>query len=202
MKKQAKSILLAFLALGVVAASSCSKKDPQPEIPQEEVELTKLVFEEVEWNDGQAIEIENPEIEEVEFDDEGRPTPSHIHLDAGKTYKLTLVAYNFMGEEMQHEFVDDADTHQAFILGAPDEVLDYTYADPNNARVGVTGYLHVLQASDGFVLNYIMRHLSRGVKEGITAQDWNNENYTQFGGTNDLSLKFELHPVDEEGHGH
>lgn len=202
MKTQAKSILMAFLAIGVVAASSCSKKDPQPEIPQEEVGQAKLVFEEVEWNNGQAVEIENPEIVEVEFDEAGLPNSSHIHIDAGKTYKLTLIAYDFAGREMQHEFVDDADTHQAFMLGAPEGVLDYTYADPNNAQVGVTGYLHVLQASDGFVLNYIMRHLSSGVKESITAQDWDNENYTQFGGTNDLSLEFELHPVDEEGHGH
>lgn len=201
MKKQGKSILMAFLALGIIAAS-CSKKDPQPEIPQEEVGQAKLIFEEVEWQDGQAVEIENPEIVEVEFDDKGLPTSSHIHLDAGKTYKLSLIAYDFADREMQHEFVDDADVHQAFILGAPDNVLDYTYADPNGAQVGVTGYLHVLKASDRFVFNYIMRHLSSGVKEGITAQDWNNENYAQFGGTNDLNLKFELHPVDDGDHGH
>lgn len=202
MKKQRNSILLAFMALGAISIASCSKDDPQPEIPQEEVGEAKLTFTEVGWQDGQPTEIENPDVITVTFEDGLPPVGTHAHLEAGKTYRLALTAYDFANREVQQEFVADADVHQAFILGAPDGVLDYTYADPNDARVGVTGYLHVLQATpEDFVFNYIMRHLNEGEKANIGADDWNNPGYTQFGGANDLDLKLELHLV-EAGHDH
>jgi len=201
MKKQRNSLLLAFVAVGAIFIASCSKDDPQPEIPQEETHEAQLTFTEVEWQDGQPVELEHPEVMVVTFEDGLAAVGTHIHLEAEKTYKVELTAYDFAGREIQQEFVDDASVHQAFILGAPDGVLDYTYADPADARVGVTGYLHVLQPSDGFVLNYILRHLNEGEKARITAGDWNNAQYTQFGGANDIDLKFEVHAV-EAGHGH
>lgn len=191
-----------MLSVAVLAFTSCSKDDPEPEIPQEDVKSAVLTFTEVEWHTDHADDIENPEVLEVEFDEQGLPPVGlHLHLDAGKTYRLTLTAYDFAGREMQQEFVNDADVHQVFILGAPEGVLDYTYGDPDGARVGVTGYLHVLAPSEGFVFNYVLRHLNAGVKAGITAADWNNPDYTRFGGENDLDLKVELHPV-EAGHDH
>ncbi|MGK6351279.1 hypothetical protein [Parapedobacter sp. DT-150] len=201
MNKQIKKFSVALLSLGfLVVASSCSKDDPEPEIPQEEIGSAKLTFTEVEWHGDHADDLENPEIVEVEFDGQGLPPlGTHLHLDAGKTYRLSLTAYDFAGREAQQEFVNDAAVHQVFLLGAPQGMLDYDYADPNDARVGVTGYLHVLAAGDGFVFNYILRHLNEGVKAGITADDWNNPDYTQFGGENDLDLKVEIHVV-EEGH--
>lgn len=186
-------LLSAFFALII----SCSKDDPQPEIPQEEVGSVKLTFVEVEWHGNHADEIENPETIEVEFNDQGLPpVGTHLHLDAGKTYRLSLTAYDFAGREVQQEFLNDAHVHQVFILGAAAGVLDYDYGDADNLRVGVTGYLHVLQASDRFVFNFILRHLNDGVKSGITADDWNNPTYTKFSGENDLDLKVDIHPVD------
>lgn len=202
MKKNRKSIIIALFAIGIFGLAACSKDDPQPEIPQEEVNGAKLTFVEVAWDGDHAEEMADPETVEITFDDKGLPpVGAHAHLDAGKTYRLTLTAYDFAGREMQQEFLNDADAHQVFILGAPDGVLDYTYGDPDDARVGVTGYIHVLKESDGFPFNYVVRHLNAGVKASITADDWNNPNYAQFGGANDLDLTFELHPV-AEGHDH
>ncbi|MBK1441461.1 hypothetical protein JHJ32_15795 [Parapedobacter sp. ISTM3] len=198
MKKQFKTIALASIALGLFACfSSCSKDDPAPEIPQEEVGRARLTFTEVAWHGDHADDLENPEVVEVEFDAQGLPpVGAHLHLNAGKTYRLELTTYDFAGRESQHEFVNEAHIHQVFLLGAPDGVLDYQYADPNNARVGITGYLHVLRASDSFIFNLILRHLNEGVKSSITADDWNNPNYTQFSGVNDLDLNVEVHVVE------
>jgi len=124
-------------------------------------------------------------------------------LDAGKPYRLTLRTTDFAGPEgAEQEFLAESDIHQLCFLGAPDGVLDYQYADPENKRVGITGYLHVLKPSDSFVFNVILRHLNNGVKANITADDWNNPNYTQFSGANDLDLKVEVHVVDGDDHGH
>jgi hypothetical protein len=109
---------------------------------------------------------------------------------------------------MQQEFLDKHDIHQAFIPGAPVGVLTYVYADRDadnkKVNVGVTGYLTVDEHTDtGFTFRYVLRHLNPGVKAGITAADWNNENFsTRFAGANDLDLKFEFHPVAAGAHEH
>lgn len=201
MKNQFKKLAFALLSLGFIACSiSCSKDDPEPEVPQEEIGSAKLTFTEVEWHGDHADELEDPEIVEVEFDEEGLPpVGAHLHLDVGKTYRLTLSAKDFAGREgAEQEFLEESDIHQIFILGAPEGVLDYEYADPDNKRVGVTGYLHVLEAADSFVFNFILRHLNSGVKANITADDWNNPDYTKFGGENDLDLKVEVHVVEDD----
>ncbi|WP_257667500.1 hypothetical protein [Parapedobacter tibetensis] len=200
MEKLVKQVAWMFLAIGIITFASCSKDDPTPEPPQEEVAKAKLTFVEVEWHGSHPHDVDNPETVEIEFDRQMSPVGNgHVDLDEGKTYRLILTAYDSDGNEVQDEFVDDADIHQAFLLGAPDGVLDYTYVD---AQVGVTGYLHVLEATEtGFTFNYVLRHLNVGVKSNITAADWNNPNYTQFGGANDLNLKFDLHIVEGDGHG-
>lgn len=205
MKHLFNPLRFTLLSLGfLVFAASCSKDDPEPEIPQEEIKSATLTFTEVDWHDGHAEDLENPEVVAVTFDETGLPpVGTHLHLDAGKTYRLTLSTTDFAGREgAEQEFLAESDIHQIFFLGAPDGVLDYQYADPENKRVGITGYLHVLKPSDSFVFNVVLRHLNKGVKANITADDWNNPNYTQFSGANDLDLKVEVHVVDGDDHGH
>lgn len=208
-----KPLFVMLLSVGLLAfASSCSKDDPEPEVPQEEIGSATLTFTEVEWDHDHAHEVEDPEIVKVTFDEDGLPpVGTHLHLDAGKTYRLTLTATDFVGRDgAEQEFLEESDIHQIFFLGAPEGVLDYQYADPDNKRVGVTGYLHVLEATENaFVFNVILRHLNKGVKASITDADWNNPNYAQFSGENDLDLKVEVHVVagdhdhdDHDGHDH
>lgn len=197
--------ILTILALILFAFSSCSKNDPVPEIDQEEVGSAKLIFTEVEreahgdhyhYND-----IKDANVESISFSGSNMvpPVGAHLHLQVGKTYRLDLVATDYLGRETQQTFVQRADVHQAFLLGAPENTLTYVYADRDEANkrinVGVKGYLTVEKESKTFVFRYIMRHLNTGVKERITAQDWNNSNFTQFTGANDLDLKAELHLV-------
>lgn len=204
MKHSFKKLPVAVVSLAFLAfAAACSKDDPEPEIPQEEIKTATLTFTEVEWHGDHADDLENPEVTEIEFQDGLPPVGTHLHLDVGKTYRLTLSATDFAGREgAEQEFLDDADIHQVFFLDAPEGVLDYQYADPDNKQVGVTGYLHVLAPSESFVFNVVLRHLNKGVKAGITADDWNNPDYTKFSGENDLDLKVEVHVVEGDHEEH
>jgi len=209
-----KNILNYLTIILALTFASCTKDDPTPEQDQEEVGTATLTFTEVErelhedhyhYND-----IADAEVEEVKFKPtDGQllpPVGAHIHLEHGKTYRLELKATDFAGRETQSTFVSRADIHQAFILGAPADALEYVYADRDadkqKVNVGVTGYITVNAVSDSFVLQYVMRHLNPGVKENVTAADWNNKDYTKFTGANDLDLKVELHLVEEGDHGH
>jgi len=206
-----KKLSLIAVLFTLVWASSCSKDDPTPETDQEEVGAAQLIFTEVareaHGDHYHYDDIDNPETFTVTFSKEGLPeVGTHLHLEEGKSYRLQLKATDFAGRETQQTFVQRADIHQAFILGASADVLTYEYADKDAAgksvNVGVTGYLTVLKESETFVLRYVMRHLNPGVKANIKASDWNNLNFAQFTGANDLDLKVEVHLVGEDGHGH
>lgn len=208
LRQYSLAILVALIALSFNAC----KKDPKPEVPEEEIGKAELTFLEVEreahgdhfhYN---AIPDAKPVT--ISFDSKGlAPVGTHAHLEKGKTYKLSLRSFDFANREMQQEFIEKQDIHQAFILGAPAGVLTYVYADRDKdnkkINVGVTGYLTVDAASAGFTFRYVLRHLNPGVKAGITATDWNDANFAlKFSGANDLDLKFELHPVEADSHDH
>lgn len=203
------AILVAIIAL---TFNAC-KKDPAPELPEEEIGKAALTFVEVEREAHGDHFHYNPitggDSLTIAFDGQGLPPAgTHIHLHEGATYKLSLKAFDFAGREIQQEFLDKHDIHQAFILGAPAGVLTYVYADRDKdnkkINVGVKGYLTIDQHTDkGFVFRYVLRHLNPGVKAGITAANWNDPDFAaKFSGANDLDLKFDLHPVHEDGDGH
>ncbi|QHS61200.1 hypothetical protein GWR21_16825 [Chitinophaga agri] len=199
MNKLHSYLLLGIISFGIMTFSSCSKEDPVPEKDQEEVGKTSLLLQEVEWDGdfstGHAHAIDGAAIDTIQFDEQGNaPAGFHLHLHTGRSYKMTLIARDYAGREIQQTFLDRADIHQAVILGAPDGVMDYTYGDD---QVGVTGYLHIVKSASTFTLQYLMRHLNPGVKAQVTPDDWNNANYqTKLAGATDLDLKFELHPVE------
>ncbi|MFZ4861954.1 hypothetical protein ACL9RF_07190 [Sphingobacterium sp. Mn56C] len=199
-----KKIIFACLILGVTLAS-CSKNDPTPEVDQEELGTVTLKFTPVKVvvNNGTTTyePILDEEVEEVKFTGNPLlpPVGAHVHLHVGDTYKLELKTTDFAGRESQQTFVNRPEIHQAFILNAPQGSLDYVYGEPTN--VGVTGYLTVKQTTDSFPLRYVLRHLNPGVKSKIKASDWNNLNFTQFTGENDIDVKFDVHLVNG-GHDH
>jgi len=205
-----KLSLFAFALMFVWAASSCSKDDPTLENNQEEVGKAWLIFTEVKrelhGDHYHYHAVENPTSDTIRFDDKGLPpVGAHLHLTEGKTYRLDLKAFDFANRETQHTFVEKDDIHQAFITGAPAEVLEYAYADKKgdkSVNVGVTGYLTILKETEkGFDFRYTMRHLNAGVKAAIKASDWNKDP-AGFAGANDLDLTFDLHPVEGEHHDH
>lgn len=208
LRQYSLAILVAIIAL---TFNAC-KKDAQPESPKEETGKSELTFLEVEreahgdhfhYN---TIAAAKPLV--ITFDGKGLPPAgTHAHLQEGKTYKLSLRSFDAAGRELQQAFLDQQELHQAFILGAPAGVLTYAYADRDKdnkkINVGVTGYLTVDEASAGFTFRYVLRHLNPGVKAGITASDWNEPGFAlKFSGANELDLKFELHPVEADGHDH
>jgi len=204
---------LAVLAAIIALSFNACKKDPAPELPEEEIGKATLSFVEVEREAHNDHFHYNPipgaDSVAIPFDGSGLPPiGTHLHLHEGATYKLSLKAFDFAGREIQQEFLDKHEIHQAFILGAPAGVLTYVYADRDKdnmkVNVGVKGYLTIDEHTDkGFTFRYVLRHLNPGVKATISATNWNDPDFAgKFAGANDLDLKFDLHPVSEEGHGH
>jgi len=200
---------LAILVAVIALTFNACKKDPAPELPEEEIGKAQLTFVEVEREVHGDHFHYNPIVGAdsltIAFDGSGLPpVGTHIHLHEGATYKLTLKAFDFAGREIQQEFLDKHDIHQVFILGSPDGILTYAYADRDKdnkkINVGVKGYLTVDEHTDkGFTFRYVLRHLNPGVKANITAENWNDASFaSKFAGANDLDLKFDLHPVHED----
>lgn len=198
-----KYILTLFLA--VATLTSCTKDDPTPEVDQEELGSASLTFTAVNKVDNNGTITYTPIVgeaaNEIKFTGATLlpPVGAHLHLHVGETYKMELKSYDFAGRESQETFLQRADTHQAFLLGAPAQSMEFVYGDN---QVGVTAYITILEKTESITLRYIMRHLNAGVKARITAADWNNTNFTQFTGANDLDLKFEAHLTEEHDSDH
>jgi len=207
------NIFILFILSTILVFQSCTKDDPTPETDQEDVSAATLTFTEVKAeNHGDHIdysEITDPEVESVEFSGNQflPPVGAHIHLEVGKSYRFNLKVKDFAGRESQQTFIDRADQHFAFLLGAPQGSLSAEYADKTTAgekvKVGVVGYITVLKKSESFTFRYLMRHLNPGAKANInTTTDIFNTDFNKFSGANDLDLKVEVHLVEEDEHDH
>lgn len=191
MKKYILPLFIAFATL-----TSCSKDEPTPEADQEELGSATLVFTPVNKieNNGSItyVPVAGEKVEEIKFSGIPLlpPVGAHMHLHVGETYKMELKSYDFAGREAQQTFIQRKDTHQAFLLNAPAGSLAFVFGDD---QVGLTAYITIRKETESFALRYIMRHLNAGVKTRMTPADWNNLDYTQFTGANDLDLKFEAH---------
>ena len=185
-------IVLASLTLNFAA---CKKDNPVREDDQEEFDGAKIHFTAGQLHDGEFLPEGEP-IEVTYTKGNTNPTPSHIHLEAGKTYLMEMEFFA-KGESVNSDF--DAPHHQFFFIGAPEGILDYTYADD---RIGLKGYLTINAITEeGFDWKIILRH---GLDKSHTAaQTWNSPDYRQAGGTDDFNRSLEVHPVSaEEGHDH
>src|SRR5690606_19057109 len=134
----------------------------------------------------------------INFSKNGVPTPKHVHLTEGKTYRMKINMF-YDGENINQEIIDEADEHQFFFSGAPDGLFDYTYEDDN---IGLQGILRVLDHSDSnFKFKFILRHGLN--KDHASAQVWNSKNYVQAGGADDLNVEVEFHVTSAaEEHNH
>ena len=195
-----KNIIILF---SVLFLASCSKDEPTLEIDQEELSTATLLFTPVEEKlingEVQFIPDTHEDIQTVKFTGSqlAPEIGSHVDLAVGHIYQLDLKTTDFLGRESQQSFLTRATTHQAFLLGTPDEAISFRYGDD---QVGVKAYIKILKPSNKSTWQYIMRHLNNGVKERINASDWDNTNYNKFTGANDLQLSFEVHLVENHHH--
>lgn len=193
------SLLTALvMASATLFISSCDndKDDPVPEVAQEEADGWKLTFTKLD-HDGALIANDTTV---VRFDDEGHPTPHHLHLTEGETYRLSIDAF-YKGKSVKQEFIDEGDIHQFFFTGAPDGVFEYTYKDQdkNGRGIGLEGELKVLSATaTGFDWTITLSH---GLNKASThAQTWNSATFRQAGGATDFEASLDMHPVEGEHH--
>jgi hypothetical protein len=190
--------LLAALLLGATLFSACSKKDdPVPEPDQEESDATVFNFIELEKHDDHFHETKDTV--KVSFDKAGAPSPHHIHLTGGKSYRLKIVMY-YKGTDITKEFIDEGDIHQLFFTPTKTGYLDYTYEDKDSKGrgIGFTGIVSVLKADGGaFDLKAVLMHGLN--KDHQAAKNWDNPDFRQAGGATDFEGTFEIHPSADDG---
>lgn len=209
--------LIAFISVGAMTFSSCSKDDPEPEVDQEEISNARIVFTEVERElHGDHYDydvVEGGFTAAINFDENFVPDEDHFDLEEGKTYRMEIVTYNFQGQEAQQVYVDRADIHQAGVFGFTGnnennrfdltEYMEFAYGDTGNARVGITSYITVTEHSESFNFQYRLFHLQSGAKESLTADDWNDFSKLSNAGSTDISLTFPMHFVHgDDDHDH
>lgn len=194
MKKSNSLLLLALALLVSFSFSACSKDDPVPEIDQEEYNALELVLTKGTLTDDGFVPSDD-KVTKVTFTKEGVPTPHHVHIDEGAAYRMEVNLFHD-GKSINQEILDSADEHQFFFVGAPAGLLNYQYEDD---RVGLRGILQVVGTSDeAFDFNMVLRH---GLNKSHSAsQQWNNMNYAQAGGADDVNVEVEFH-VSSAPHG-
>lgn len=211
--------LLALFAVGIIAATSCSKDDPQPEPDQEEITNAFVVFTEVtrelHGDHYDYDEVTDGFRDTITFNASWVPNTDHFDLEEGKTYRMEVKTINPFGNESQQVYVERADIHQAGVFGFSGndpnnrfdlhEYIEYAYGDPNNARVGITSYITVTEHSDSFNFQYILFHLNDGAKANLTADDWNDFTKLSNSGSTDINLIIPMHFIhgdDDHDHDH
>ena len=182
-----KHLLVLFTVLSI-GFTACTKDDPVPEENQEEYDSAVIKFTNIEDAD---------DVVEISFDKDGHPTPHHAHLSVGYSYAMDItLLYN--GQSINDEIIEAGDEHQFFFLGAPEEALIYDYVDE---QIGLKGIVSILDPTDAFDWNILLRHGLDKTHEA--ASIWNNPNYAQAGGSDDINITFEIHPtVGDADHDH
>lgn len=193
--KNVKSLsFIALALLFIVGFSACSKDDPIPEIDQEEYNAIELILRKGTQTENGFVLSDEKEIK-IAFTKEGVPSPHHVHIDQGAAYRMEVNLFH-NGNNINQEIMDSAEEHQFFFLGAPSDLLNYEYEDN---KVGLKGILEVVGTSgDAFDFNIVLRHGLN--KNHSAAQQWNNLNYAQAGGADDVNVKVEFH-VSSAPHG-
>lgn len=152
---------------------------------------------------------------------------AHLHLEADAIYKVELKAWDYTGKEVQEIYIANkaiADQYKAFLIGgnfilnanstnetgAIFQPRELKYGDGTDVTgsggIGTTGiisYFTVGHDNEGSTkeVTYVLRKLKSGIKETITRNDWNHDDYaSKFAGEDVLKLSFEIHA--EEGHNH
>lgn len=155
----------------------------------------------------------------ITFDEKGIAlTNGHLHLEAAAIYKVSLKTYGAEGVETQNKYIANAAAaadYKAFLVGgnfvlnanttneqgAIFQTRETVYADGTTVTGGATFTTGVTTYFTAGAVNkmekevkFLMRKLNAGVKTTITRNDWNRNDYaTAFAGTDELTLKFELH---------
>jgi hypothetical protein len=195
--KKKNALKLSIICLtGLLMTLSACTKDPEvsPENEQEEYDAARVAYIEL-TEDG----TETGDTTIIAFNKAGTPSPAHSHLTPGKRYR-TIISLFYNGKDISNEIKEDGTAHQFFFLPSlPTGITHYAYsdADENGRGIGLDGITTI--GAGTFDMKIVLRH---GLdKSHSAAADWNSSNYYAAGGSDDLSLMFEIH-ADEEGSGH
>ncbi|WP_083923265.1 hypothetical protein [Echinicola pacifica] len=230
-----RKVIIASLAFAVLGFS-CTDED-SPVIPEEGIEKASLIFTEISGGEGlgahgdhfhgidDAVEGES---QVIEFDALGNASSGgHLHLDPDGIYKVALEAWDYAGNRVEGDFVQNketADQYKAFLVGGnillnadtedesgaifqarEKEYGEGTLVDGKYETTGVLTYFTLGHSNSAqtHAVTFIMRKFTDpATKSTVERSDWNRSDYAEaFAGSDILKLNFEIH-ASEEDHEH
>lgn len=174
MKKINLALSLSFVFSILIIFSSCKRNDPIIEDDQEEFDNIEIIF----------TNLEDPsDIETISFDKNGKSEDSYAQLLNNGKYAMQINVFHD-GENINQEFIDEADEHKFFFLAPSNAVSNYIYKDDD---LGLTGEISFGDLDTKFDLTILLRHSLD--KTHPSAKNWNSRSYQEAGGVDDLRLE-------------
>ncbi|WP_226389633.1 hypothetical protein [Penaeicola halotolerans] len=205
--KNVRRSFLGLLALtAVLVFSACEADDPVPELENEEFDAANITFTLLDENGNETDEVIVVSFGELEHDHASTGGSNSFQIASGdhsgpiaelrpnSQYRMEIDLL-LEGVNVNQEIIDEADEHQFFFLPSNNALIDYQYGDqdPDGRPLGLVGTLSTF-ATGELELEVILRH--RLDKASPAAQNWNNVNYQQAGGSTDIEVEFEIHIED------
>ncbi|WP_026967456.1 hypothetical protein [Algoriphagus terrigena] len=193
MKNFQKLPIYLFAAL-TFGFASCESEDPVPENEGELITDVTLIFQEIDAGGnpvGTPFTASAVDPEGIEIG--SSPTIEPITLAKGKSYKMTINAFNNIeNEDITAEIFEEADEHQFFFLGTAfsSNILGIEYDDPGSIILGIRTILNVSASptSNNGQMQVVLRHDLDKSFPGATNPNF--ANFVQAGGETDLDITF------------
>ena len=177
------SLYTTFLSLFLLISigfSSCKRNEPVLEDDQEEYDAVEVLF----------TLVNNPEKNvKVVFNRFGYPDQKNYQLLKDEKYQMEISLFH-NGENINPEVEEESSEHQFFFFAPEKAVKDYHYQDD---QLGLKGTISFGDLTEHFELKILLRHGLN--KDHPAAQLWNNPNYAEAGGVDDLlfNIPISLH---------
>lgn len=187
--KYLKIISLAMM-LPLLAISCKKKPNPILEVPQEELDDVQVHF--ILLDDNQQATTDTTSII---FDKNGASNIDLLTVHAAKKYLMLIHIFN-EEESINEEIMEDGDMHQFFFIPSDSGLItsfEYLDEDQNGRAIGLKNKIEWAATEITTDFKIILRH---GLdKSHENAVDYNDPNYRNAGGEDDLQVSFEIKTI-------
>src|SRR5690554_968881 len=187
--KYLKIISIAMM-LPLLAISCKKKPNPKLEVPQEELDDVQVHF--ILLDDNQEATSDTTSII---FDNVGQANVDLLTVYGGKKYLMLIDIFN-EEESINDEIIEDGDMHQFFFIPSDSGLItsfEYLDEDQNGRAIGLKNKIEWAATEITADFKIILRH---GLdKSHENAVDFNDLNYRNAGGEDDLQVSFEIKTI-------
>lgn len=180
---------ISLLFLGLVLIFTACNKDPQPslEIPQEAMDKVHFVF--VAYDENNQLGMDTLLYSYTIFDER----ETEIVLEKGRKYLFFMEIFN-VEEKVHEEIKEEGEEHQFFFFVELEDIFtSFAYADEDKEgnAIGLKNIIEVNNQELSSIFQIVLRH---GLdKNHSNAQNYNDFNYRNAGGSDDLNLTLTIH---------